>query len=332
MNGAPMVERPAALRFYRELFELLYGVPTPLLPLDRVLHWADIARLLGCAHLAINRAPTWVFGGYFFNTTSPIPDGEVIDAQMETGRAGGAQQFLVPTVRLSPSCEPLVARGFRPLPWFVECVYEVREDLDRDMRAQLGKKRHKEMLRLWRKAEQDYLTERYTAAELRADPSILAIVAQLHGHNVAKYNHALNFYSEEILERLLASPLGEHLLVCLRRDRETLEPVQTSISLVDRACGQMYQLVQGIARERVRAGHNLYIADTYDLYRFAESQGLTEINLGRGGAAHKRRLGANRTHLLMNWLRSDLPGAEAELDQLARRCRDVVQVPAGIAC
>lgn len=322
MSSVPLIERSYAQHFYRKLFEALYGVPSPLLSLERILHWVNITRELGCLDLEINRAPTWIFGGYFFNTTSSMPDEQSLDSQMAMGRAHGAMQFLIPTVRESSSCQPLLDRGFRPLPWFVESIFEIQKGLDQDLCERLGKKRHKEILRLWRKAETDYYVEQYTAVDLRVNPSVLRAVSELHRYNVDKYKHAFNFYSEEALLHLLASRLGDHLLICLRRDRETHEPVQTSISLVDTLCGQMYQLVQGIARDRVRAGQNLYIADTYHLYCLAEAKGITEINLGRGGPDQKSKLGANRFHMLINWLRSDILSASDEMNLLTQLCHN----------
>src|SRR5262249_47275682 len=111
------------------------------------------------------------------------------------------------------------------------------------------------------------------------------------------------------------------LLIGIRRDRESGEPVQASISLVDRDRAQMYLLVQGIRRDAVRKGHNLDIADTYALLRRAEALGIREVNFGRGMPAYKRSLSANRFHLLNNWLWTAASETRAEIAALAERMR-----------
>ena len=132
----------------------------------------------------------------------------------------------------------------------------------------------------------------YDIADIALEPALLDVAASLHDHNVQKYLHALNFYSKRILERIAHSSLAEHLLLCIRRDKVTNDPVQVSISLIDHRSAQMYGLVQGIHRALVSPGYNLYIADTYELLLHAERHGLRQVNLGRGAHIEKRRLGA----------------------------------------
>jgi hypothetical protein len=55
-----------------------------------------------------------------------------------------------------------------------------------------------------------------------------------------------------------------------------------------------------LAEISIRKSH--YIAFYWLIYHYAEAHGLREVNLGRGGAQTKRRLGADRFILLNNWL------------------------------
>ena len=319
----PIMDRPSTLAFFRKLFDDTYEVGRPLLPPRRILHWIDMARAFGVDNLALHDRPTWVFGGYFFNTSSPVLSPETLELELERGRAFGAEQFLVPTVRDESDCASMRSLNFRPYPWFVEAIYEVRDGVDRDLQDHVGRRRHKNITTLWDRANMDYIVIKCLGSELRLRPGLLDQAAELHGRNIEKYGHEINFFDAEKLRTLLDSPLGDYLLICLRSDKKSGVAVQASISLVDSDSSEMYQLVQGIDHSLVRPGHNLYIADTYELYRYAEDCGIKTINLGRGDAAGKRRLGANRFNLLNNWLLASEANDSSELLQLEARCATV---------
>ena len=196
------------------------------------MHWAATVQRLGEPVPVLDPSETWVFGGHFYGSHSPAPTEDEAAAALSEGSAAGATTFLVPAVRSAADVGPLVRRGFAPIPWFIESVYERRLGYDTDLRAQIGGDWYRGVLAVVRKAERFYDIAYYTADHVRADPSILEVVARLHACNVTKYGHALNFYSASILDRILRSPLADKLLLCVRRDRETGEAVQTYISLV----------------------------------------------------------------------------------------------------
>jgi hypothetical protein len=276
----------------------------------------------------LNHVPTCVFGGYFYNSSSPVPPAAEVDAWLEFGRVRGVSQFMVPTVRNPADAGALAARGFVKLPWFVESIYERREGVDADLRAQVGRKRQKQLVRLTRKADEFYEASYYHRPAALADPTVLETAAALHACNAAKYGHPLNLYSLPLLQQLLASPLGDRLWIGIRRDRETGEPVQASLSLVDRERSQLYMLVHGIRHSAVRPGQNLDIADTYTLLRLAEALDLREVNFGRGMPAYKQRLGANRFLLLNNWLLPGTPETQAAAFLLAERAQESLGIAA----
>jgi hypothetical protein len=316
----PLVEAPWALTVFRELFMQLYAVREPVLPLERIMHW-PAAPAVDSPQAHIDEAVTAVFGGFFYNTSSPPPRAAEIEICITRARAAGAHQFLVPTVRDTADAGTLAQHGFIPIPAFIECVYDMDSDVDNDLREHVGRRRHKQIVRLAERARQFYDLAIYSAAGLHDSPQILGTAAALHDCNRRKYGHRLNLYSEPILQRLLGSPLGDHLLICLRTDRVSGVPVQASISLMDRGSSQLYMLVHGIRHEAVRPGMNLDIADIYDLYKLAEREGIAEINLGRGMPEYKRSLGATRFVVLSNWLRTESAAADPQLAALSEAGR-----------
>ena len=128
-----------------------------------------------------------------------------------------------------------------------------------------------------------------------------------------------------MLRRLASSALGAQLVVCIRRDRDSGEPVQASIALMDAERGQLYQLVQGIDRAKVAAGHNLFVATVYEMAAFGARNGVREVNLGRGATEQKVHLGANRLHLLDNWIRAPA-AALPHIRRIAERCARALQL------
>lgn len=312
---------------FRRLFSQLYDVPEPILPLGRVMHWSSTIRRLGADVPLLDGSETLVCGGYFYNCSTRAPSADDLDAWIALAERRGVPALFVPTVRNSDATDALSERGFSRIPWFVEAIYERKEGVDADLRAQLGRKGYAALLSDVKRAETAYELRFYTKPELLADPSLLEETSRLHACNVEKYSHALNFYSEPILREILSGPLGERLLVALRRDRETGEAVQTSIAFFDLARSQMYSVVQGIDHARVRPGQNLYVAKYYQQLKYAEALGIREVNYGRGKEDHKRRLGANRFHLLNNWVRNSQVSIDAEVAQLTERLRPILGLP-----
>jgi hypothetical protein len=315
-----LLDEPGTAAVFRDLFLRLYGLGEPLVALERIMHWNATIRRLGASVPALDGATTWISGGYFYGTISPSPTESSVAEALDAGGRRGAEAYLVPAVRRA-GARPLAHAGFAPIPWFIECVYEMRASLDADLRAQLGSSRYGGLQRIVKKAERDYETEFHSSEDARREPAILDTVAALHECNVRKYGHALNFYSRELLERMMASELGDKLYFCIRRDRETREAVQTFIFLLDRQRSEMYNLVQGIDRDKVRPGQNLYVDTTYRVLRYGAEAGVRMINLGRGAQLQKLHLGANRFYVLDNWVRNGRPSAAAEVASLSEGTR-----------
>lgn len=321
MKIAPLVETPEAIRVFQNLFLELYSIQEPILPLERIMHWV---RRFGIETPNLDITPTLVIGGFFYNTSTSVPTASEIEESLEIARQNNVYQFLIPTIRNTATTEAIESYGFKKIPWFIEAIYQIQNGVDEDLRSQLGGKRFREILRLVRMAERDYEFEFYTLKQIRTDPSILKTTADIHEFNVKKYGHAINFYSYSILKLISESVLGENLLICICRDKETSQEVQASISLLDPSRLQMYTLVQGIDKEKIRKGQNLYIADKYQRYKFAERHGIREINLGRGNEELKLKLGANRFNLLNNWVANSKTDVTKEVSALVSRSREVL--------
>src|SRR5689334_21177664 len=95
----PLVETSPVRAAFQALFQDLYEVQRPELPLGRVMHWHDVARQMGLAENGVESSVTRLLGGSFYNTSTPAPTPAELDAALDEGRARGIQQFLVPTVR-----------------------------------------------------------------------------------------------------------------------------------------------------------------------------------------------------------------------------------------
>ena len=286
---------------YRALFERLYGVAEPIVSLADVQHWAVVVKQLG-GPTPLDSARTLVAAGYFYNSFTPAPDAELVESILERAEARQVEQVLVPIVRNCEDAGALAARGFESLPWFVEAVYERKRGLDADLREQKSRKHVNALFKVVRFAEQEYDFEIHRHADLVARPALVAEAAVLHQRNIEKYRHAQNNYDVSILQQILGCALGRHLLIAIRRDRETGDAVQAFINFVDEGRGEFFLCVQGIDAAAVRPGHNLYAAGFYQLMRWAEERGIGVFSLGRGNVEQKRLLGANRFHLQRNWI------------------------------
>ncbi len=307
------LESPEAILVFRQLFMRLYGLAKPEIALHRVMHWN---RRFGIESDVIDHLTTRFMEGYFYNFSTPGSIGCELEAEIANGEADGVHQFLIPTVRKGDGDERLSDAGFAAIPWFIESIYERVESVDLDLKKQLSRSQYRDIFRLERKAAVEFELAFYEYSDIIKDASIIKVAADLHQLNIDKYAHAYNFYNEEILNVILSSSIGKHLLICIRRDRVSKQPVQASINFIDRERSQLFQMVQGIDHALVTKGHNLYIAETVQMFRYAESQGIKEIHLGRGGHESKKRLGANRFYLLNNWIMNTKRDISAEIDRL----------------
>jgi len=286
------------------MFSVLHHRSEPVAAFSDIPHWISPARALVAEAGAYERERVYVPAGCFYALSTPPPSDEELIAARKQASDLGVAGILYPCVRAAADRGPLERAGFRPFPWFIESVFEVVEGVEADLRGRLGGARFRDLRRLHRKYEQDYALDVHDAGDLRGSmgAEILEAFDFLHRKNLEKFGHVVNFYDFTVMETLLSSGLGERVLACFSRDRKTGRRVQTLLALVDHESQEMQLLVQGIDENEVLPGHNVYQASLYGLYAWGEARGIRTFNLGRGRQRDKLRLGANRFHVLSNYL------------------------------
>ncbi|MFH0908267.1 MAG: GNAT family N-acetyltransferase [bacterium] len=322
------IHRESTLRVFRDLFLKGYGLSHAVVEPDRLVHWQaqtqDLREKAGLEPSPLGRIPTLVFGGYFYNFSSPAPSSETIAAAIDEAKRLGARQLLVPTVRDIDDSSDLTAAGFRPLPCFVESIARLGPDLDADLRARVGADRFRQIKRMVRRVERQYEFLFLRAADMEQDSGLVAEIARLHGLNISQHDFGVNFFRSEALQHVLQSPLRDRLLVGMRCDRGDGAPRQAVITLLCEETGELFALAQGIDHEHVAREMNLYITLYYRLYEYGAAHGAHVFHLGRGAQDEKRRLGANRYVLLNHWMKSDEPGFAGEIERLALAMRKIL--------
>jgi len=167
-------------------------------------------------------------------------------------------------------------------------------------------------------AEYDFQLVFSDAAEVE---EAIARFDELHQENLRKYGHPRNTHGLDQIRILKSSHLAPYLLFCLRREKAgSRRFVQASFNMVAVNRGILLMVVQGIHREAVPPHHNLYQAETYQLYKWGEANGVRIFNLGRGGPGAKAGIGGNHFHVLAHLLKPLSDQADcAQLSQIRAR-------------
>lgn len=313
----PLFWNSASIQTLKELFLRTHQLKQSTTELARITHWAGHLSALGLptdSRLSLNGLPTHIFGGYFYNFSTEVPQASAIDLALKEGKAEGAAQWLVPTIRSGQGGEALRERGFVPVPCFVESALQLKGSVEETLREAISSKRVRELNRMGRKVANRFTMSFYRGDELKSKPEIVTTAAALHALNTEKYTSATNFYPREALQFLVDSPLGPELVIGIRTDRENGQAVQ--VVLCFQRGEELYYLAQGIDHERVLKEFDLYTASYLDLYAFAEQCNVTKIFFGRGKHPQKARLGANRFFLLEHWVKPADSRGHEELDRI----------------
>ncbi len=309
-----MIHNPAALQVFRKMFLCAYGLSEPVLPLGRIIYWESQMERL---RQRFGRAPTgpgqWkvlLAGGYFFNFSSPVPPASALHPALSAAAHAGVERVLVPAVIDAPDAAA-IAVGFHGVPCFTEAWVEFGErSVDEHLRAQLGGRRYRDLLRVTRKAHDAYDWQLYDGAALRSAPEVCARIADLHALNLQQHGLCLNFFTVPVLDTMLSSMLAPSVRAIVRHDRRTGQPVQMILTWVDAMGGDVYVLAHGIDHDRVPRDQNLYRAMFVELMRRGQDEGAGRVFLGRGSPAEKRRIGANRFRLLYHWMHGPDPDGD----------------------
>ena len=325
-NQINLLELPENRAVFRRLFNIAYGTSEPILPLERIMHWQTVKEKLPVQTPELDKTQTLVFGGFFYNFSTPRLTEAEIATGLELGREKNISQFLIPTVRDDIDDSLLLKKGFKKIPWFVESIFDIESGVDTDLRKRVGAKRSRELIRLAEESAQNYSYEWLDAKSLQTIPGLIPQIAELHRQNIEKYRHTVNLYPAEVLAAILQSPLSSHLTILCRRENRSQALVQVAICMKDDQRKQLYVLVQGKDYSHDSAGLNLYNSLFYEFYRYAAQFGLKTVYLGRGNHDLKKRLGANRFRVLNNWILTEDQTVLRQLDQVVAAARDSLRL------
>lgn len=319
-----LIHKESNRRIFKELFLKGHNLAKPIVPLNHIVHWKAHMDMIGCNNSFLGREPTLFFGGYIYNFTTPAIRDKEIQDEIKYGIANGASLYLVPTIRDIDDCSDLIDAGFKKLPCFVESVFEIEGESNKDIKERVGSKRMKEILRLHKKACREYDLKYFTGPEVKNDGALMDLASNLHNENIKKYSYPVNFYNREVIETLANSALSEKLIIGIRYDRKNKLPIQVMIYLVSVDSSEIYYLVQGIDHKLVPKDQNLYVTAVYDAYLFARKSGIKTMYLGRGGHEEKAKLGANKFYLLNHWIRSDTKNIDDETKKLSEKTLKII--------
>lgn len=323
MSGLSNIDQ---LTTWRRAFCLLYDVDDPVVSLGNIMHWRAVVQALDCRS-PLDDQSAYVSGSYFYRPHSEVPDIGAVDEAMDASRHHGAKWTLFPAVRGYDPIDRLNRSGFVGLPWFVEAEYERHADVDTDLRSSLGGNQFRRLLKAVRRSDEQF-NWHATVGE-KIDQSVLSSFCRLHEMNIAKYGHIRNHFSLPILEELVRSPIRQQLCIFWYRRREDDLPVQAMLGFLDPRSGELELWVQGRDGESIPASLNLYRSGIYQVLRWAEGRGVQRVNLGRGAEVVKLQLGANRFHVVSNFLASNAIESHSDLGRLSdaatRAIRDSIQ-------
>ncbi|MCQ4120654.1 hypothetical protein [Rhodococcus tibetensis] len=281
----------------RDAFCKSHDVSQPQLPLMDIAHWDAVLQRREVRNESLHRELAYVAPGYFYMPVSDEPDERRLAALLDL--ASTADWLLVPSLLRSQR-----DRGVHVIavPFMQAAYFRSSGRVDFTLRATVGDRQYKAITKLTSKAEAACDTEIHRLSELADDHRALHDFAVLQALNVAKYGHSRNLYTHNILRSLARSPEGTKYYLKLDYEKSTNAPVNASLSYADDERGVFTMLVQGLDRDRIPRGLNLYITDYYQLYQFADRLGFEDICLGRGAIESKVRVGANHVVDLDNWL------------------------------
>lgn len=314
-----LLEEKSSLGIFKSLLNNHLGTSEAIINLDKIPQWTAFRKLLKLETTPLCHARTLLINGFFYNFTSPVPNEAELQEAFHIGKEQQVDFYIVPTVRESDDTSILENNGFIKVPFYVESIFEIEKNIDRDIKLRTGSDNFLKIQRYNRRAEQSYSFSVYKNDDLIKDTNLLLDAAQLHEENVKKYNHSIDLYDYNSLISLTYSDLKNNILVVLQNDNNARSVIKTTISVYeqyylysavqafinffDMDRKHLYIMVQGKKDQLVEVGNNLYVATFYKLFKLAEALGIKEIHMGRGAYKNKKKLGANKFNILNNWVK-----------------------------
>jgi hypothetical protein len=295
-----LFEQPETLLLFRKLFNSACGFKTSVFPFAKLMHWQAVRNSLQIKTPELDQSTVFLSQSYFYNYSRPSFDLQLALTEFEQSRA---ETVMVPCVReMPPETEKsLIDSGFIKIPWFVESIYNVQKGPEEDLRQRLGGDRFRDLRRFFKSSQKKYdFSWKLGRAEISDQD--LQVAARLHSLNAQKYKHPVDLYTFDILQQILNSHLGSHLLIGLRTEKVSGRIIQIAIAFADFSNKAIYFSVLGKDYQIQNPGENLFVALAMDFYSYAQKNGYKKIFLGRGNQILKKRAGADEFHLLSNWL------------------------------
>jgi hypothetical protein len=313
------LEEKYSLNVFKSLLNKHFETEEAIINLGKIPQWAAYLKSLNLDKTPLCDANTLLINGYFYNFTSPVPTKEELLQAFRIGEERNVDYYMVPTVRDSDDVSILKHFGFYKLPFHIESIFEIENEVDQDIRCRKGSNNFFKIKKYNRRAERSYSFNCYRQKDFQQNDAILIDAAKIHDCNAKKYNHSFNLYNYESLRYIADSKLKNNLLVVIRNEvvaestseggivseeeKHFCPAIQTFINFIDMKYLHLYMMVQGKHDHLIGAGNNLYVATIYKILKLAESLGIKEIHLGRGFPKPKSKLGANKFNCLNNWIK-----------------------------
>ncbi len=305
-----MHEKPF-LSVAESVFKNVNGLHDSRCRLKDNLYWQAMLKNTPVRVPKLCEKETWIRGGYFFNFSTPVPTSEEMSLWCDPKNP---TPVLIPGVTepVTPEAEKI---GFGSIPAFVETAYEIVGDLEGTLKSRLGGKDARELLRLRRRVQEEYILESLNTNQLLQQTDLFSEVVRLLLLNSEKHGAKTALYQESSLKQLLESSISDSIRIFLRRNRQGIA-VQALFCYDDRTNKELFYATQGIDHEKVEPKHNLYTTAYLDLFELAEREGYKRVWLGRGKEKDKLRIGANYARNLYYWIWA--PNAQEEILKLQR--------------
>lgn len=285
-NTTSFMESKEAIESFRDVFNNLFNTASNKQYLDGVPYW----KKEWVHDYQLNNSG--LLNGFFINTSSNLPDKALIDSYFFDNP--DLDTIIVPNVREPLSRSDLSPYRFKEVDAGFECLHELdSSNMIGALRKKIGSKKARDLIRLQRKANEDYRLDVLTI-ECVLDSNVATKVDKVFELHERSYGHVARLYGRRYLDEVRKKPqLNEKFRVHLRRD-ELGNIAQVMLSLYDELTKTLFYIAQAINKKYVIEGNNLYKSSFMDIYDYACTLNANLVNVGRGSQLIKeKQLGAN---------------------------------------
>lgn len=269
----------------------------PIVRLRDIPQWHAVSREVPDNTSELHDETAYVAEKCFYDPCAVMPESAVVEEYRK--RASDADWLLLPSIGVY-NLDDLDGDDAVIVPFMQASFFDVSSDVDTQLRQVIGGSQLRELVRITRRAEEICKFSIFLLSDLGVSSKELATFVELQAENARKYHHPRNMFTHKAIEEIARSQYAADYVLKIGELRSDGSAVQASLSHYARDEGVFTQLVQGLRREKLPPGQNLYMADYYQLYRFAHELGARTHGLGRGATDVKKKVGANRFVDLVN--------------------------------